>query len=100
MKRDGISIEKINDNQLTQIFKAVDDGSLPKSSVTQTLTDMAQGTFKSFKEYAGAGDDELEVVIKELVAKHPGLAQGAYMGKIMAHFKGKADGKKVSELLK
>ena len=44
-------------------------------------------------------DDEVEGEIAKIVKDKPGLRPNAYMGLVMARFKGKIDAKKAMEIL-
>ena len=46
------------------------------------------------------GDSEIEKEIKTLIDKNPGVNINALMGDAMKTLRGKADGKKVMEILK
>jgi len=92
-------IEKINEKELEEIFKALNEGAISKNVIINILIDHAEGKFKSFDLYKGAESGDLEKDIKEIVKKKPGLSPGAYMGLVMAKVKGKADGKQVMEIL-
>ena len=95
----NVDVDKITDKQIEEVFEALSKEKIPKNMVTNVLIDYAQGKFESFDKYAGASDDDLKAEIEKIVKAKPGLNPGAYMGLIMAKFKGKVDGKKVMEIL-
>ena len=64
------------------------------------LIDYAKGDFKDISKYALISDKELEKELKKIVEKNKGLPFGALMGIAMKKFRGKAEGKKISEILK
>jgi Glu-tRNA(Gln) amidotransferase subunit E-like FAD-binding protein len=45
-------------------------------------------------------ESSLEKDIERIVKEKPGISQGAYMGMVMAKFRGKVDGKKIMDILK
>ena len=44
-------------------------------------------------------DDDLEKELKRLIHENQGLAPNALLGKVMGALRGKADGKKIVEML-
>ncbi len=82
------------------VLDALEQGTISKDSVLDILAGLAQGKPFDPQTYAQASDAELKVFIDTLVKENPGLAPGAYMGDIMKHFHGKADGKKAMDLLR
>lgn len=95
-----VAIDKITETQFEEMFKALNKEIISKDVIANILIDYAKGTFKSFDAYALVPEKELEEEIKKIVKQKPGLSIGAYMGIIMAKYKGKVDGKKVMEILK
>ncbi|MEE9525136.1 MAG: Glu-tRNA(Gln) amidotransferase subunit GatE [Candidatus Woesearchaeota archaeon] len=95
----NVDADKITDEQLEEVFAALDQAKIPKNLVMNILIDMASGKFESMDKYAGASDSELEEEIKKIVKSKPGLNPGAYMGLVMAKFKGQIDGKKAMQIL-
>ena len=77
-----------NDTATTEIYTLSLHDALPIS-----------GKFESFDKYAAADTKNLEEEIKKIVESKPGLNPGAYMGLVMAKFKGKVDGKAAMEIL-
>ena len=55
--------------------------------------------FDSFRD-KGLLPPELEKYTKQIIEEKPGLNASAYMGLVMAKYRGKVDGKKVMEILK
>ena len=53
-----------------------------------------------YSKFEKADDSKIEEGIKQIVKEKPGLNPGAYMGLVMAKFKGQVDGKKAMEILK
>jgi glutamyl-tRNA(Gln) amidotransferase subunit E len=98
-RKHNIDAEKITEEQLEEVFDALNQNKIPKNVVMNILIDMAEAKFESMEKYAGASDSEIEEEIKKIVKQKPGLNQGAYMGLIMAKFKGQIDGKKAMEIL-
>ncbi|MBW2995724.1 Glu-tRNA(Gln) amidotransferase subunit GatE [Candidatus Woesearchaeota archaeon] len=96
----NVDADKITDSQLKEVFSALNQAKIPKNIVMNILIDMASDKFESIDKYAGVSDKELEEEIKKIVKAKPGLSPGAYMGIVMARFKGQIDGKKAMAILK
>jgi glutamyl-tRNA(Gln) amidotransferase subunit E len=78
----------------------LNSGKISKEAVIEILVEKLQGRKIDLAKYAGVSDRELEQEIRKIVAEKKGLSTGAYMGIVMQKFRGKVDGKKVSEILK
>jgi len=61
---------------------------------------ISKGKVLDISKYKLADVADLDTEIKKIVEKNKGAPMGAIMGKVMAHFKGKVDGKTVSELVR
>jgi Glu-tRNA(Gln) amidotransferase subunit E-like FAD-binding protein len=99
LKRDNIEVEKLTDENFEEIFNNLNENKLNKNVITDVLIDYTKGTF-NLRKYASFSNDDIEKGIKEIIKQKPGLNPGAYMGLIMAKFKGKVDGKAAMEILK
>ncbi len=100
LKKDfGIEEEKVKNKDIEKALEIADKNSIPKNLIVNILADIVKGAF-DLSRYKGISDDEILEEIEKIVKEKPGLNQGAYMGLIMARFKGKVDGKKAMEILK
>lgn len=91
-------VEKIlNVDVLGEILSQVDK-KISSSDVKNVLTKLVQG--KSIKEATEKSQIDLEKEIKKLIKEKPGLTSQAYMGLIMAKFKGQVSGKDVMDELR
>jgi len=95
----NVDVDKLTDKEFEEIFSYLNDGKISKDVVMDVLIDYAKNQF-DLDKYAAASEEDLEGEIKKIVGSKPGLSIGAYMGIIMAKFKGKIDGKKAMEILK
>jgi Glu-tRNA(Gln) amidotransferase subunit E-like FAD-binding protein len=71
---------------------------ISENDVKTTLQRIIDG--KSLDEAMEKKEIDLKEEIKKLIQEKPGLSQGAYMGLVMAKFKGQVSGKEVSDTLK
>jgi glutamyl-tRNA(Gln) amidotransferase subunit E len=99
-RKHGIDTDSLTEKEFDEVFTALDQEKIPKNVVINVLIDYAQDKFISMDKYAGASDEDLEKEIKKILDQKPGLNISAYMGLVMAKFKGKIDGKKAMSILK
>lgn len=92
-------ISKLSKEDLSEIFAMLEDGKISKNFVLDVIIDYIEDSFDIAK-YKGVDDSVLEEEIKKIVDSNPNAGQGALMGMIMAKFQGKADGKKVNDILR
>jgi Glu-tRNA(Gln) amidotransferase subunit E-like FAD-binding protein len=81
---------------LEQVLSAVGK-SISSTDVKTVLEKLLDG--KTLKEALEKSSIDLDGEVKMLMKSKPGLSQGAYMGLIMAKFKGQVSGKEVSDAL-
>lgn len=99
-RKHKLDVTGIQDDDFRLIITLLEGGSISKDAVGDIILDLAKTGRFDPKKYAGVNEKELESEIKRIVEKNKGASHGALMGMIMVKFKGKADGKKVMELLK
>jgi len=92
-------IDNVEDSQIEVILTHINNGDIQKNNLTDALKDLIGGKL-NLNKFKGVDDSEIENFIKKIVKDKPGLNPGAYMGLIMAKFKGKVDGKKAMEIVK
>ncbi len=80
---ENINAKKITENDAKQVLENVAKGKSLEDSLKIEKVDL--------------GDMESEIA--KIVKEKPGLSSGAYMGLVMAKFKGKVNGKEVSEII-
>ncbi|AWR97793.1 Glu-tRNA(Gln) amidotransferase subunit GatE [Acidianus sulfidivorans JP7] len=110
IKTEGGNPDLITEEILDITFSAVNNGDISKDSVTEILLDYSKngGDIKSvIAKYQKLSDTELEKIIKEIIlsSKDEILAKrdkafNILMGRVMSKVRGKAEGKKVAELIK
>lgn len=111
LEKEGHEVEKIGEKSLLEIFKRFEDGDFAKEGIPDLLKEVAQG--KSVEEAVKASgletvseEDIREKVIKIVDERHDFVderemgAVGPLMGVLMEELKGKADGEKISEILR
>lgn len=96
VKEDIFSVDVIE-----EVVQAVAGKKISESDIKHVFEKIAKGSSvpDALKiERIETGDIEGEIA--KIVKEKPGLSVGAYMGLVMAKFKGKVDGRTVSEILK
>tara|TARA_Y100000034_G_scaffold20219_3_gene23056 strand:- start:3814 stop:5241 length:1428 start_codon:yes stop_codon:yes gene_type:complete len=81
------------------LFKALNDGKISKDSVETILVE-AKPVKDIIKNYFLMSDKDLEIEVKTIIDSNKGLPFNAMIGKVMAKLKGKADGKKIVEVVR
>ncbi len=84
-----------------EVFGALNERRISKDSVIDILIEASRGKSvgEMIKQYSLLSDMELEKEIKNIVSENSRLAINALIGKAMVKLKGKADGKKIVEML-
>ncbi|MBD3312840.1 hypothetical protein GF345_00175, partial [Candidatus Woesearchaeota archaeon] len=91
---------KISDKDLKDIFKALDESRIAKDSVMNILEDIASGNGLNLDNYAMMPDADIEAEVKKIVEANKDKPEKQLIGIAMGKLKGKADAKKVVEILK
>lgn len=90
------TIEKLNNEILAEIFEKIPE-EISFVEVKPIMHKILQG--QTLKEAMEKSEIHLSEEVKKLIKEKPGLSQGAYMGLIMAKFKGQISGKEVADEL-
>ncbi len=110
IEREGYRTSNLRDDHFRMIFKLLKDGKIAKEGIEEILKKFCENPELSLEEIeqelGGAGLDELERFIRDLVNQKSALIEergkGAFsplMGLVMKEFRGKIDGKTISEIL-
>jgi len=95
----GIDADNLSDLQLEELFSLIDSGKLAKESVLEVMTSMVKGSF-NLNDFGTATLSEVEEFVKMTIKDKPGINFSGLMGLVMARFRGKFDGQKISEVVK
>jgi glutamyl-tRNA(Gln) amidotransferase subunit E len=90
----------IKDTDFENIFSMLNAGKIPKDAVEEILVKICKGEKVDYTKYAPMKESELEAELKKIVKESKELEFNALVGKAMGTLKGKADGKKIIEMLK
>jgi len=110
LRREGVEIKNISDNDYLEVWHAVENGQAAKEAIPDIFRSIASGIpcKKAIEKLAPAvSREELEAIIKKIIADRTDFilqkktaALGPLMGVVMAEVRGSVDGKVVSEILK
>lgn len=99
-RKHSVEIDNVSDEKLEEIFVQLNDGALPKEALEDVLLDLVRDGTVDFSKYLGMSDAELEKMLKKIVHDSKGAPLGTLMGMAMKELRGKADGKKINEMLR
>ncbi len=99
--RTGLDV-RVSTQEYRLIFEQLNSGRLSKEAVFEVLVEKAKGHDfeEALRKYESLPDEELEKRIRRIAAENKGLSQSALIGKAMQQLRGKADGKKIAEIVK
>ena len=98
--RFNLDSSKLTPADFEEILGYLDGGKITKEAVLGLLIKKIQNEKIDLKEFESASLHELENEIKKIIKEKPGLNTGAYMGLVMAKYRGKADGKVIMGILR
>jgi len=113
LKRDGVSIEKVQENQIREIFRAVGSERLTKEAIPKIMIWLSQhedSTVENAMESIGLkmlSNEELDKIVDSIIERNKGLIEerganafGSLVGIVMKEVRGKANAALVSQLVK
>ena len=98
--RFDLDASKLKDKDFEEILSYLNEEKITKEAVIELLTKKIKNEKIDLSHFEAVSEHELENEIKKIIEEKPGLNVGAYMGLIMAKYRGKVDGKKVMEMVK
>lgn len=99
-RRNEIEHISISEPEFEALFLHLDKGLISKESIDEILLKYAKSEHVDYEDYKLLSDSELKKVLKEIVDENKKAKFNVVIGKAMAKLRGKAEGKKISELLK
>jgi glutamyl-tRNA(Gln) amidotransferase subunit E len=113
LKRDGVSVEKVSEDQIREIFKAVSSGGLTKEAIPEIVSWLSRhedSTVENAIDRIGLkmlSSEELEKIVDSVIERNRSLIEerganafGPLIGMVMKEVRGKAIAASVSELVK
>jgi len=113
LKRGGVEVEKVSDEQFKELFRLVGSGDVAKEVILDILAWLSKHEGAAVKEavedlgFAMMSEKELEKIINDLLRENEKLVKergmnafGALMGSVMKKARGRVKAELVSEMLK
>ncbi len=99
-KRLGIEFKDDNYKEIFMLLENIDAGEISKDAFMELLPKMIKKEKIDYSHYRPVDISTVKKRISEIVKKNEGLPMGGLMGLCMKEFRGKVDGKTLSEILK
>src|SRR3989338_5846293 len=101
-RRFNLDVDRITDNDFEVVLGNLNHNKISKEAIPDILFDIAKGerAENAIRKYRIMSDEELEREIKAIVDENKGVPMNALVGRVMDKLRGKADGKKIVEILK
>lgn len=91
--------QKLGIEDFEEVLDYYYDGKIAKEAIMDLLEKKSLGEKIKISDFEAVSEEQLEKEIKKIINEKPGLNASAYMGLVMAKYRGKVDGKKVMELV-
>jgi glutamyl-tRNA(Gln) amidotransferase subunit E len=91
-----IEIEK----HVSEIFEKLDMGEISKDAVFEILGDIVNNRKADYTKFKILNPEELETEIVKIISENKNLPFNAMIGKVMGKLRGRADGKRIVDILK
>jgi len=96
----GMLLKYNEEPNLNKSLDLLNSGKITKDVVDEILTNLKQGKKINLEHYKAVSDKEIENEIRKIINEKPELSLNAIMGILMSKYRGKADGKKLIEIIK
>lgn len=105
LEASGLSTEKVNEEILMNIFRALNEKKIVKEAIPLILEEYIKNGSIDFSKFSVIEDRSLEEIINKIVESNRDVlsrenAEQILMGKIMKEINGRAEGAKVNEILR
>lgn len=102
LARRGFDISKIKKEDLDMLLKNIAEGDIPKNAAASILEAVCTGQSvdSAMTDYYQLPDEQLREIVKSVIKGNPDKSDSALIGIALGKVKGKADGKKIAELVK
>jgi glutamyl-tRNA(Gln) amidotransferase subunit E len=96
----NVDVSLIKDFDFEKIFSLLNDGKLSKDSIEEVMLKICKGEKVDYSKYAPMKEADIEAELKKIIKESKELEFNALVGKAMGTLKGRAEGKKIIEMLK
>jgi glutamyl-tRNA(Gln) amidotransferase subunit E len=113
LKRDGLQVDRVSDDQIKEIFKSLSSGEVTKESLQDIVSWLSKNDGKTVKDAVeslglkAVSSEELDKTVERLIAANKGLVEerglnalGPLMGMVMKEMRGKVNPAVANELIK
>ncbi len=90
----------LKNKDFEEVLNYLNQDKIAKEAIIELLVKKIKNEKVNLKEFESISEKDLEKEIKKLIEEKPGLSISAYMGLVMAKYRGKVDGKRVMEIVK
>jgi len=95
----NLDSSKLTGRDYSEVLSFLNEARIPKEAVIEILAKKIKGEKIELNEFKSISEAELEKEIRNVIEEKPNLNASAYMGIVMSKFRGKAEGKKVMEMI-
>ncbi|MBW3015081.1 Glu-tRNA(Gln) amidotransferase subunit GatE [Candidatus Woesearchaeota archaeon] len=98
-RKNNLGSISISAKEFETMFWHLDKGLIAKESLEEIILRIAKGEMIDYESFRLLSDSELKIELKRIVSENKKLKINAIIGKAMSELRGKAEGKKIVELL-
>ncbi|MFW5866016.1 MAG: hypothetical protein ACOCU6_02895, partial [Nanoarchaeota archaeon] len=97
-KQEGIEIDMSKYD--AELLSRLNDNLITKESLPEIIKHLAKGKDVDYLDFRPLTIDDIKEDIKRIISDNKGAPMGAIIGKVMRKYKGKVNGKELSEYVK
>jgi glutamyl-tRNA(Gln) amidotransferase subunit E len=109
-KKEGIDVKNLKDTHFISVFKALKSGKIPKEAIPEILKEFARHPWERLDNILkklgieSISDDDLRLIVQKTITENPNLLKDLrgkkiLLGLVMQKVRGKAEARKVIELV-
>ena len=98
--RQNLDISRIKDQDVEELFSYLNSKKIDQSLINQYLKDKIEEKNINLENYKVIDQKEVEKIVQEAINQNKSSSANAIMGIVMTRIKGRADGRKVMEIIK
>ena len=95
----NLDVNKLTEANYDFVLGLLDEGKINKEAVLDVFAEIIKTGSLDLDKYKGISEKELETEIKKIIDANPNAPFGGLMGEVMKKFRGKCDGKKISDII-
>jgi len=96
-KRYGVAVDPCEHED---VFYKLDRGEITRDAVLEILSELGQGRPVDYSKYSQMDDAALESEIRKIIGENKAAPPNAMVGIVMGKMRGKADGRKIVEMVR